>query len=469
MAQHTLRDKRIVTPDFNRLVQDLRAAEALVEARSVSVEVALSTLARTEQSLREAEEAVEALRSNLFAAIDETTRNPTPILVNEAQLPSEVVMEDTEEESKEPDGSTPRSDEAIETQFATPPALPEAPEPAPRKTRGLAANSLATQILTTCRAEPFRAFTNDEIARLIKVDRSRAATAIWRLCRAGHLEARGAGLCGYPKQPAVVRVSENGTTPNKSSEEPLIDDHCRHQVRATARGIARALPRAATITAEDLESIGLVALVERAREFDPSRGVPLWGYAKLRVSGAMHDELRRLDTVSRERRQAIRTGTEAVGAPPIPTLVEEEAARSVPADAAPIDEQIEKHRRLAALREAARTLPPRLYRVYRLRVEEGWGWDAIGESLGVSGPRAHQIFGEVKEALRDDLVEDERNCSVTPYTASPCTTAPHSELPPPIDLPDTDLPDTHRTAPIAPRVHGTSTAVLPTVRGTLLL
>src|SRR5437879_2405553 len=77
-------------------------------------------------------------------------------------------------------------------------------------------------------------------------------------------------------------------------------------VRHAATRLVRRLP--STVRYDDLYSAGLTALVEASRRFDLSRGVDFRTYAKHRVYGAMLDELRRLDTVSRDRRRAIREG-----------------------------------------------------------------------------------------------------------------------------------------------------------------
>ena len=50
------------------------------------------------------------------------------------------------------------------------------------------------------------------------------------------------------------------------------------------RAVARRL-RVPTADAGHYESVGAEALVGRLRTFDPDRGVPLWGYARLRVRG----------------------------------------------------------------------------------------------------------------------------------------------------------------------------------------
>jgi RNA polymerase sigma factor for flagellar operon FliA len=58
---------------------------------------------------------------------------------------------------------------------------------------------------------------------------------------------------------------------------------------------------------DDLVSCGLVAMVEAVDRFDPSKGATFEQYAWTRVAGAILDELRRLDRVSRPARVLARS------------------------------------------------------------------------------------------------------------------------------------------------------------------
>src|SRR6185503_14911706 len=127
----------------------------------------------------------------------------------------------------------------------------------------------------------------------------------------------------------------------------------------------RRLP--AHVQFDDLYSAGLVALVEAARRFDGGRGISFDDYARHRVHGAMLDELRRDDTVSRRRRRRIRLGNDHDGLPP-PRLVELGAAASVPDESADPEGALEQRRSMRRLEEAERRLPDRLRLVVRLRL-----------------------------------------------------------------------------------------------------
>lgn len=53
------------------------------------------------------------------------------------------------------------------------------------------------------------------------------------------------------------------------------------------------------ISKEDLESCGVMGLLEALKKFNPERGVSFTNFAKLRIKGAMIDEIRRLSWVPR--------------------------------------------------------------------------------------------------------------------------------------------------------------------------
>jgi RNA polymerase sigma factor for flagellar operon FliA len=83
-------------------------------------------------------------------------------------------------------------------------------------------------------------------------------------------------------------------------------------VQRVARRTARAYPRARV---DDLVSVGQEALVDAARTFDPSRGVPFEGFAYTRVRGEMRDVAARESVPLAQRvRRALEVGADAFGA-----------------------------------------------------------------------------------------------------------------------------------------------------------
>ena len=52
---------------------------------------------------------------------------------------------------------------------------------------------------------------------------------------------------------------------------------------------------------DDLISIGMIGLMDAVEKYDPKKGVPFEGYARLRIKGTIIDELRKAGKVSRNR------------------------------------------------------------------------------------------------------------------------------------------------------------------------
>lgn len=64
--------------------------------------------------------------------------------------------------------------------------------------------------------------------------------------------------------------------------------------------------RATHLDRDELASAGQFALLQASRSFDPDRGVPFAAYARTRITGALSDELRSQDWVSRGTRKRIK-------------------------------------------------------------------------------------------------------------------------------------------------------------------
>ena len=75
-------------------------------------------------------------------------------------------------------------------------------------------------------------------------------------------------------------------------------------LKAMAYRLKERLP--SSIEFSDLVSIGTEELIKLARKYDSTINDSFWGYAKMRVHGAMLDYLRSLDCVSRQMRTLIK-------------------------------------------------------------------------------------------------------------------------------------------------------------------
>src|SRR5258708_15914871 len=72
-------------------------------------------------------------------------------------------------------------------------------------------------------------------------------------------------------------------------------------VHSIAGKIKRRLP--AHVEVEDLVQTGMIGLLESCHRFDASRAVEFSSYANARITGAILDELRKVDTCSRPNRR----------------------------------------------------------------------------------------------------------------------------------------------------------------------
>jgi RNA polymerase sigma factor FliA len=86
------------------------------------------------------------------------------------------------------------------------------------------------------------------------------------------------------------------TGQGSDAENDLVVHHLP-LVKTVVGRLALSLP--AHVLLEDLYSAGLVGLLDAVRRFDPANGSPFESYARVRIRGAVFDELRRLDWVPR--------------------------------------------------------------------------------------------------------------------------------------------------------------------------
>lgn len=122
--------------------------------------------------------------------------------------------------------------------------------------------------------------------------------------------------------------------PGDGSEEELVKAYLP-LVKTVVGRLAMTLP--AHVDAQDLHSVGLIGLLNAVRQFNPALGASFESYARLRIRGAVLDELRRMDWATRyvhakaRRMQAVMGELErSLGR--LPTDAEMAAALSLTAD-----------------------------------------------------------------------------------------------------------------------------------------
>ena len=192
---------------------------------------------------------------------------------------------------------------------------------------------------------------------------------LWARCRAGDSAARSA----------------------------LIERHlplCRRVARSTR------VPPTAALGHEDLEAAGVVGLIQAVDRFAPERGIPFEGYAMLRIRGAILDEVRRLDDLSRDAR---REATALGGGPPtmsLDLLHERGDHVADPGAPAEVDERIDRVGLRDDVERALATIPGRERSILASYYGKGLTLAMIGRQLGVSEARISQLHSRAIAQLR---------------------------------------------------------------------
>lgn len=215
----------------------------------------------------------------------------------------------------------------------------------------------------------------------------------------------------------------------------LTDDLARKylvRVIAHAKRLARRLPP--HIALNDLISAGLLGVVEGFLRFDPNRAETLDAYLDHRIRGALLDELRRADPLTRAQRgfarQLGRASRVAASEPGGAcdeslanalglSLAELQARVSqvniamaiqvtdclerVEAEAPTPDEEVSTKQEHRLLAKATGALPDRERELLRRYYEQGQTFREIGSYLGVSESRVSQLHTRAIQNLRTIL------------------------------------------------------------------
>jgi RNA polymerase sigma factor FliA len=200
-----------------------------------------------------------------------------------------------------------------------------------------------------------------------------------------------------PEQPATA---VEHISPGMNEREALEQGVCAYLplVRRVVGRLARRLP--ANVQRDDLMAAGAFGLVDSLRRNGGDGGASFEGYARTRIRGAVFDELRAQDWLSRRARAAGGVGAfvsfEDVASDDDLGL----AASDNPAEA------LESCVLLRALALAVAQLPERERRVVGRHYYEGARLKDIGAELGVSEPRISQILSRAIARLRGALGGD---------------------------------------------------------------
>jgi RNA polymerase sigma factor for flagellar operon FliA len=211
-------------------------------------------------------------------------------------------------------------------------------------------------------------------------------------------------------------------------------------IEKVARRLARRLP--AHVEIDDLISSGVIGLMEAAERYDPNRVDRFEAFAEFRIRGAMLDDLRSRDTLSRDMRRLsneLRDATRRLEAQLGRTPDHEEIAkrlgvgveelyarqqklsgssvvgiddagpdlleRTGDQSAADPFEAASRRELLSRLVEGIGELPEKMQQVLSLYYCDNLNLKEIGTVLGVTESRVCQIHGEATRRLRDSLGE----------------------------------------------------------------
>ncbi len=238
----------------------------------------------------------------------------------------------------------------------------------------------------------------------------------------------------------------HSTTPIKDetkahSRDALIETYLP-LINTVASALASRLP--ACVDAEDLISVGVMGLIDAIEKYDPAKCDNFKNYARIRIKGAMLDELRSLDWVPRSVRQVAtqmdrkrraleqaegRTvegrevaeamevsidrynqlrdralGTGMIALEDIGHDTSDEQRSFLECledpDAVRPDERTQEKEVTAVLSEAIASLPEREQLIVSLYYLEGLNLKEIGAVLGVTESRVSQIHSKALKNLR---------------------------------------------------------------------
>lgn len=224
-------------------------------------------------------------------------------------------------------------------------------------------------------------------------------------------------------------------SPDDAIRERRILDHV-DMARRIAMRVARRVPR--WLSADDLVAAAMIGLTEAAERYDEARGEPFIAFAEKRIRGAVLDELRRGDVLSRRNRvtasrigAVIRTLEHQLGRPPEDQEVADalsvtlddyrnnlvmltqlsfvevgQAVQPLLANEPRPDEQTESRELVAKLKSALGELPERDARLLALYYIEELGYAEIGELFGISESRVCQLHGRALARLRERMSEE---------------------------------------------------------------
>lgn len=172
-----------------------------------------------------------------------------------------------------------------------------------------------------------------------------------------------------------------------------------HLVRMTVAGFLKRVPP--SVQRDDLIAAGTIGLMDALARHQGERDVQFEWYARVRIRGAIVDELRQQDWLSR-RARARASGS--AGRAVVPTVVAVDDLGGPSRELEPRDVDLfEHHSERVALSHAIKRLPARERSVIEQHYLDGIQFKEIAETFGVSLPRVSQLHARAIARLRELL------------------------------------------------------------------
>jgi RNA polymerase sigma factor FliA len=180
-------------------------------------------------------------------------------------------------------------------------------------------------------------------------------------------------------------------------------------VRQIAGGFQRKLPR--NVLRDDLIAAGMSGLWDAVRKHGHEQTENFDWYVRVRIRGAILDELRAQDWLPRRARAAAAEAAQAAGKRPCTPVVlrfddvsETEQARCLTAgESTNTEKAVEARLVKATLTKAMDQLPERERRIVSMHYFRGVKFKDLGEMLGVSEPRISQLHSRAMTRLKGIL------------------------------------------------------------------
>ncbi len=190
---------------------------------------------------------------------------------------------------------------------------------------------------------------------------------------------------------------------------PSAEEVNRHMplVRQVVARFLRRLP--ANVLRDDLVAAGIHGLIDSLRKNGGDAGATFESYARIRIRGAILDELRTQDWLPRRARWAALGKRAATDETPIAVVGIEDLTPRERTSSFVNDEEkdpselLEDRQEAHVLSEAIEQLPVRERTIVRMHYFQGARFKDIGEVLGVSEPRVSQLHSRAMGHLKKIL------------------------------------------------------------------